>query len=222
LDTSWITAPKDLFLFGDALADVLDLPNRLMVASTFFKRRGIYMFGHDAHSIGVPTNENIHQFIAVFYANFRQSDADPGTSKTSGSSSNPSNREEDGLRFGISFRLPLSMGARLALPGRLETTDYDSTDRNTVVFPVNITDWKIISCFPPQLQSMLPQVHSQSQQQLTFSVPNHLICELFHLTPAEGTVGQEDASKTNFINRETAYLVAVTDSWGGNGCLQQS
>jgi hypothetical protein len=68
------------------------------------------MFGHDAHSIGVPTNENIHQFIAVFYANFRQSDADPGTSKTSGSSSNPSNREEDGLRFGISFRLPLSMG----------------------------------------------------------------------------------------------------------------
>lgn len=148
------------------------------------------MFGHDAHSIGVTTNEEIHQFIAVFSANFHQSHADPGTPKNSVHPSTSNNREEEGLRFGISFRLPLSMGARLALPGRLETTDYHSTDRDTVVSPVNITDLQIISCLPPQLQSILPQVHYQSQQQLTFSMPNRLVCDLFRLIPAEGTVGQ--------------------------------
>ncbi|KAK7890072.1 hypothetical protein LTR67_008537 [Exophiala xenobiotica] len=188
------------------LAQVLDLPNQLMTASEFLKRRGLYLFEEPPATGSLPFT--MHRFLAVFVASFRSNGgmlASSPSSKTKQSTPNQSSAEvrefhrnrlslpleentaepscdpPANLHFGISFLLPHPTAPRVMLPQRFQSPNPHDISREDAVLAVDIGDWSFVASNAAKLKPYLTSpVSDQLGSHLTFSNPSTLSCILFY------------------------------------------
>lgn len=174
----------------------LDFPNRLLAASEFLRRRGIFLF-EETTCLNHESSDLVY-FMAVFSARFSQQsshsltkinihpESDSQGSEIDISSATMSELGTSGVApdfflFGLSIGVPTSIAPRLAIPGRLASSNPRNIDREKVVFPVYVSHWQVVSDLDTGTYG-LSFAYSQSVQEghLTFSDPSELCCRLFH------------------------------------------